>query len=304
MTALPAAHVGSATQHGTPLTGTGTPTVTINGRPAWVSDIPHACAAHGDEVVGMGSETVLFNSKRAARAHGAEAGDFLQGAGPPDQIMVGSPNVLIGTPAIGIATPENVALFCQLYCQLKKDWPSLTPEQRQQRYEAMLGTMFATFGAPPPGTSQNLGPGAAASWDRGAWRINVASGAWTNPNGPPTAGDTFHEIRHGEQTFNAMRSVGGTGPRDALPAVRAAAAEQPLDPDSPVGRHGSLHASNEISKAGIENRNDIIREIHDAATADPTLSSQRWNDAVAGYHNQPGGADAGPVGRAGECKCP
>jgi hypothetical protein len=33
MVGLPAAYVGCSTQHGTPLTGVGTPNVTVNGRP-------------------------------------------------------------------------------------------------------------------------------------------------------------------------------------------------------------------------------------------------------------------------------
>lgn len=313
MTALPAAYVGSATQHGTPLTGAGTRNITINGRPAWVADIPHSCSVHGPETVGVGSETVLFNSKRAARANdGARnAGDYLQGVGPPDQIMQGSPNVFIGTPALGVATAANEALFCQQYCKLTHDWATLTPEQRQQRYEELLATMFAAFGAPPPGTNQGLGPGADASWDRTLWRVNVAANAWGDPKGPPAGRVTLHEIRHAEQTFNAMRYACGMGPSDARPDVLAAAAGKPplnlppIDPDSPEGRFGLLHAANEISEAGINNRNAIIIELGAAATADPTLTSKRYIDAVEAYYNQPGGADARTVEQAGQCYgCP
>ncbi len=305
MTGLPAAFVGSATQHGGPLTGDGTPTVLINGRPAWGAEVTHTCPVHGVEIVEMGSETVLFNGLRAARAQGDFAGDFLQGAGPPDQIMQGSPNVLIGTPGIGLASDANKAKFCELYCQLTKDWPNLTPDQRKQRYKAMIAAMAATFGAPPPKTHRGLSPGAAASFDRRHWRINLPRDAWTDNSGPPGGWATLHELRHCEQAFTAIRSHGGKWPRDVPPEVKQAAAEQPLDPDAPEGRFGSLHYDNEMIPEGHDNRQKIINEIVAAAKADPSLTSQRWHDAVDAYYNQPGGADARTLEGPGQCGgCP
>jgi hypothetical protein len=190
----------------------------------------------------MGSETVLVMGMFAARANNGatEAGDFLQGAGPPNQIMTGSPDVLIGTPAIGVARASNVAAFCREYCQLVRDWPSLTPVKRRNRYESVLAHQAAAFGAPALGTSQNLAAGADASFDRGQWRVNVADDAWT-ASGPPEGGATMHEIRHAEQLFLAMRVSGGTRPADVSPAARAAAAAQPLDTNTSEGRMGWLH---------------------------------------------------------------
>jgi uncharacterized Zn-binding protein involved in type VI secretion len=314
MGALPAAYIGSVTQHGTPLVGVGSSNVTINGRAAWLAGAPHACAAHGPEMVGMGSETVQINSRRAVRANdgGTQAGDFLQGAGPPDQIMQGSPNVVIGTPAIGVATPANEALYCQLYCQLVHDWPTLTPAQRQLRYEAMLARMFATFGAPPPTTAIGLPAGSQAAFNRQTWQVLVGPNAWgaspppaPAPTGPPAGGTTLHEIRHGEQAFLAMRHARGTGPSDALPSARAAAAGQPVNPNSPEGRMGSLHNDNEIAAPGFANRDGIIREVSAAANSPGGTASPRYAAAFNAYYNQPGGADARTVETAGNCGgCP
>jgi uncharacterized Zn-binding protein involved in type VI secretion len=329
MAGLPAAYTGCDTQHGLPLTGPGSPNVMVNSQPAWTADMPHLCVAHGSETVGMGSETVKINGHRAARgntlgasggawnhAAAGRAGDFLQGAGPPNQILLGSPNVMIGTPAIGVGAPSNLARFCDLYCQLVADWPHLTPADRQRRYEQLLAAMFATFNAPPPTVHQGLDPGAAASFDRWAWQINVAGDAWASAR-PPSGNTTLHEIRHGEQAFLGMRSGGSQGPRlfgliggDAPEHVRAAAARQPLDRDTPEGRFGHLHHDNEFTH--LDNRARISSELEAAATAEgahPTYGSPRYVAAVwgpHGYYNQPGGADARELESPGDCaaQCP
>ncbi|WP_048139403.1 PAAR domain-containing protein [Methanosarcina horonobensis] len=95
----PAARVGDATSHGTPLgPGPGSPNVLIGGMPAWrgAADF-HACllssgpAPHAGGVVVQGSPTVLINNLPAARQ-----GDMVIEAGPPNAIIVGCPTVLIG----------------------------------------------------------------------------------------------------------------------------------------------------------------------------------------------------------------
>lgn len=95
----PAARMGDTTSHGTPLgPGPGSPTVLIEGRPAWrVGSDFHTCPLsdgpkpHVGGVVAVGSATVLINSLPAARQ-----GDQIVEVGPPNAIAIGATTVLIG----------------------------------------------------------------------------------------------------------------------------------------------------------------------------------------------------------------
>ena len=95
----PAARLGDATGHGTPLTpGLGSMRVLIGNKPAWraVADT-HVCPLvdglkpHVGGVVVVGSTTVLIEGFPAARV-----GDQIVEAGAPNPIVVGEPTVLIG----------------------------------------------------------------------------------------------------------------------------------------------------------------------------------------------------------------
>ena len=95
----PAARVGDATSHGTPLSpGPGSADVLIGGMPAWRATADfHVCplvsgvVPHVGGVVAMGSATVLINNLPAARQ-----GDMIVEAGPPNSIVMGCPTVIIG----------------------------------------------------------------------------------------------------------------------------------------------------------------------------------------------------------------
>ncbi len=95
----PAARIGDATAHGTPLSpGPGSINVLIGGMPSWraAADF-HACplvtvlVPHVGGVVAMGSATVLINNLPAARQ-----GDMIVETGPPNSIVMGCPTVMIG----------------------------------------------------------------------------------------------------------------------------------------------------------------------------------------------------------------
>lgn len=95
----PAARVGDATSHGTPLgPGPGCPTVLIGGLPAWrcASDT-HACPLfdgpkpHVGGVVLAGSFTVMIAGLFAARQS-----DLVVEAGAPNAIATGAITVMIG----------------------------------------------------------------------------------------------------------------------------------------------------------------------------------------------------------------
>lgn len=96
---LPAARVADMTSHGTPLApGPGSVNVLIGGLPAWraVSDF-HACplitvlVPHVGGTVALGSTTVFINGLPAARST-----DQIIEVGPPNAIVMGATNVLIG----------------------------------------------------------------------------------------------------------------------------------------------------------------------------------------------------------------
>lgn len=95
----PAARVGDTTSHGTPLNpGPGSTNVVIGGMPAWRAALDfHTCplvtvlVPHVGGVVAVGSTTVLINGMPAARQ-----GDQIVEAGPPNAIVMGASNVLIG----------------------------------------------------------------------------------------------------------------------------------------------------------------------------------------------------------------
>jgi len=260
-----------------------------------------SCTTHGMEYGRAGSSTVKINSAQAVRE-----GDYLQGAGPPNRVMKGSDNVRIGAPEtpIGTATPAAQSEFCKLYCALKRDWPSLTPAERKQRYEELMGQMFARFGAPPPSSSASITPPALATWSRKDWQVNVEKGAFDDSSGPPSGQATLHEIRHAEQTFMAMRAMGGSWDVVVDEAAAASAARQPLRAGSPERAFGVLHAQNELSRSGNQNRNAIIKEVHNAY-ADGGYEGARYKAAAQAYRDQPGGADALSVEDAGGCGgCP
>ena len=95
----PAARVGDATSHGTPLgPGPGCPTVLIAGLPAWRATADsHVCPLsdgpkpHAGGVVAVGSVTVMIGGLPAARQ-----GDLVVEVGPPNAIAAGAPTVTIG----------------------------------------------------------------------------------------------------------------------------------------------------------------------------------------------------------------
>ena len=95
----PAARVSDQTSHGTPLgPGPGSPTVLIGGLPAWrVGVDTHVCplltgtVPHAAGVVAVGSTSVLIAGFPAARQ-----GDQIVEVGPPNAIVMGAVDVLIG----------------------------------------------------------------------------------------------------------------------------------------------------------------------------------------------------------------
>lgn len=95
----PAARLGDPTSHGKPLApGPGCVNVLIGGRPAWraagdfnACPLANGPVPHVGGVAPVGSMTVLIGCLPAARM-----GDKIVEVGPPNDILAGQPNVLIG----------------------------------------------------------------------------------------------------------------------------------------------------------------------------------------------------------------
>ena len=95
----PAARLGDQTSHGTPLApGIGAATVLIGKQPAWLVGVDtHVCplvtgvVPHVGGTVAVGSLRVKIQGAFAARV-----GDQVVEAGPPNAIVMGANNVLIG----------------------------------------------------------------------------------------------------------------------------------------------------------------------------------------------------------------
>jgi uncharacterized Zn-binding protein involved in type VI secretion len=95
---MPAARLGDATAHGTPLVGLSfCATVLIEKKPTWRVGDMHTCPLsngpqpHVGGAVAVGSVTVLIGGVPAARL-----GDMIVEAGGPNSIVAGATTVLIG----------------------------------------------------------------------------------------------------------------------------------------------------------------------------------------------------------------
>jgi uncharacterized Zn-binding protein involved in type VI secretion len=95
----PAARVGDITAHGGTIVGPGAPNVLIGGQPAALVGDMHACpqleggvVPHvGGPILPPGMPTVLISGRPAA-----VLGGMCTCVGPPDTIVLGAMNVLIG----------------------------------------------------------------------------------------------------------------------------------------------------------------------------------------------------------------
>jgi uncharacterized Zn-binding protein involved in type VI secretion len=93
----PAARVGDVTAHGGTIVGPGAPNVLIGGLPAALVGDMHACplvdaVPHvGGPVLPPGALTVLISGRPAA-----VMGGLCTCTGPPDTVVLGAMNVLVG----------------------------------------------------------------------------------------------------------------------------------------------------------------------------------------------------------------
>lgn len=293
MPAKPAARLLDPTAHGPPLVpGPGAiapKPVFINGRPALrapkdtnscvIPIAPPAPAPHGPEKCVLGSVTVLINSQMAVRM-----GDLWVGAGPPNSVVMGSPNVLIGDVGFGLADPANMDEYCEGFRQLVRDWPGLTPEQRRQRMADLVNRQLAKSGCPPVGVNSN--PALAGTSTRGqfsfsTWNIDMnpdllASNSLSTQDARTLANTLYHEARHSEQWWDAARVAAGGGSNAAQistsmgipPSTASAAAASPASGTSPAAVMGRA-TQRSVYGAGHDHREGVFAAMRNNPPGSP-----------------------------------
>lgn len=281
----------SQSQHGDVPLGAGSPNVRVHNGKAWrAAQDEFVCPQHGKEKVPGGHTRVLVNNKQATRV-----GDFLLGAGPPDQI-IGDNRVMLGEDGVGLESAEGMKEWCKAWCKLEADWPNLTPAERRQSYEDMVGHTFEAFGAPAPTVvfvpPQDLGNGQKKY--TGGY-INVVSGEFGVGDqyfDAAKPGDlrrvTFHETRHGEQLFMGIRY-----------ARQQARAGHPIPGDNTADKNGALiTAADKMQDLPAGSREEAFaRTMAEGYSRDVGLEQLGWanDDYDHRYRQIPGGSDANRV---------
>ncbi len=272
---------------------TGSPNVLAHNQPVWRSDVDqHVCAggapptdlppgtapvdassvsADGPEVLKEGAERVLVNGHRIGRE-----GDFLLGAGSPNMIAPRNGfRVYVGENAIGSDTESFQEKYCKELCALKADWDKLSVEERIARWKDMTRNLFRSLGMPEP-TFTGLDVGSDYGGSMGnnfefSYHPNYFNGTWT----PDDLGDmTWHELRHGEQSFHGLRyamererrGISPKGQKSLIKRtdpriVRAAQEAGPLDDSTAEGRWAAMFADGDFTTAGQERIGWAVRDM-------------------------------------------
>jgi uncharacterized Zn-binding protein involved in type VI secretion len=291
---------------GGPILPPGAPTVLINFLPAATVTSMATCVGPPDIIV-KGSAGVFINFMPAARM-----GDMTAHGGV---IIMGSPNVIIGeigTPSPGavglggivaglavsnpmaagkgghhpghhsspcagkgLATPANEKEFAKDMKTLQKDWPNLTPAQREARMETITNRQLGKSGLPPVKVRDNpsLSPQTNGQMNFQDWSLDMnpalsASPSLSNAQTEQLGNTLYHESRHAEQWYLIARSEAANGKSGAdiaastsmpLSVTNAAAAH-------PLGAKDPMHACaqtmyNSVYGKGAAHRNKTLTDL-------------------------------------------
>lgn len=258
-----------------------------------------AIRCDGPEMMLEGAERVLVNNERLGRA-----GDFLLGAGAPNMIAP-KPNfrVLVGENNIGSDTDEFQKLYCEEFCALKKDWPKMSPEQREAAWKDMVRRLFKAQGLPAPSFDYDSG-NTNGSMNRNM-RFGINPTFFKDANLGGLSKTTWHELRHGEQFFHGLRYalgavrrgeasaaqillIGTTSPRVLDKALKAGT----LDSSTPLGRWAAQNSDALWSWSGMRQLGWVNGDYH-----------KRYATTPAGADVRVRVAKDDMTGRANQCKC-
>lgn len=324
-----AARKGDPTVHTTTLNGVACLTVKIGGSDAWRVGDMHTCSMqntlppapapipHVGGAVLKGSFGVLIDSKPAARE-----GDFVlePAASPPtvpfppnNTIMLGAPTVEIGDLQFGLVVRAIMEQFCKDWTQLRKDWATLTPDQRKQRTKEMLDRALTSAGNPPlDSVTDTARAGANGSFSSVANEVKLPKGFFDGPVPPGEVGQTlFHEARHATQYMNTARTLAGQGKTAAEIAqstgmsqtLANAGAANPAAAGTAEAVHGQMNHDQTFGKGKLGSRyNRQAREYIKSPEANSSQAA--YDKAYKAYFGLPNEADAKDAQNAFAALCP
>lgn len=305
---------------------TGSPNVLAHNQPVWrAEEDEHGCAggapppgvgtepygesgsigAHGPEKLVEGAERVLVNGRRLGRQ-----GDFLLGGGDPNMIAMRDYGfrVLVGENGVGSDSDAFQEIYCKEFCALKADWNELGENERIERWKDMTRRLFAALGMPEPTFSATTNPDHGGTFSGTTFNVEYNpgyfNGKWTIDD---LSGMTWHEMRHGEQSFQGLRYALGRQQRGINPpgqkeyiemadprVIKAAKAAGPLDESTAEGRWAAMFADGDWTDAGNKQLG--------WAVADMSKYGNRYPTIPAGAEVRRN-VDGGSNPRALRCKC-
>jgi hypothetical protein len=216
----------------------------------------HACPtptpiAHGPEKIYLGSTTVLVNDQMACRM-----GDILQGLGPPNPLVGGSPTVMIGDVGFGMAKPNPRLGFVLEGWEIFRRWDTLTTGQRRKALKDALNKARPTGMPSLRVKRKKLPAGTLGKFSFRAWSVvlstDVLDGSMDEDRMAKLLNTAYHEGRHSEQWWNAAQHRAEHGDsaeqirrRMAVPRkVGLAAARHPAAQGTSEGAMGeAVHTS-------------------------------------------------------------
>jgi uncharacterized Zn-binding protein involved in type VI secretion len=274
---LPAARMGDPTAHGGVII-LGEPTVMI-GEVGSPSPGSAGAAAVSSGLAATGHDNAINANKSAYGNPLAKGGKSQKHAVPPCS-------------GKGMATPKNEAEFAKGMKGLQKQWPKMTPAERQAALGTLANKELAKSGVPTVGINPNQalsGTATSGQLDFPTWNLDVnpdlMKSATLSDAQTQELGDTvFHESRHAEQWYLIARNQAATKTPaqithdTAIPATVTAAAKK-----APMTKADPMAACAQTMEDSVYGKNSAHRDkvLTDMPKKDAALqAAQAKNKAV------------------------
>lgn len=187
-------------------------------------------------------DLALYGGRSTVLANGNQLGGFLPtGAITPEQMAKLFP--------AGLARPESFARYIKETDRIVQTWNTLdTASKRKQAIEALLKQFSQANGLPAPQfTATPMSASLLGTFTFKTWQLELNASTLRPDMTPEEIRDVldtlYHETRHAEQNFMALRLMVGMGftptqiaARTGMrPVIIAAAARKPISPQSVQG---------------------------------------------------------------------
>jgi uncharacterized Zn-binding protein involved in type VI secretion len=239
----------------------------------------------------------------------ASAGLALVGVSPPAHSPSAShspaPSHAQPCAKVGAGTSANAKTFTKDFKALQKEWPKLTPAQRQTRLEDIANRPFAASGVPRIHVDPENQPGPDyAHMSIKSFGLAVDKntldkpGALSDGDAKKFANASFHEARHAEQWYLIARKMAGDGTKPAdiqkitgLPSnIVSDAAKKPLAKNAPERAcANALYES--VYGSGAANRSQVLKQLKTLPPA-TAAAVKKANDAATKYKSVAGDRNA------------